>query len=397
MRLSKKIRAITPSVTLAITAKANQMKSEGADVVGFGAGEPDFDTPAHIRDAAKEALDRGYTRYTPASGTMELRRAVAGKLLRENGLAYEPAQIVVSNGAKHSLFNVFQALLDPGDEVLVPAPYWVSYPELVRMADGVPVFVPTREEDGFRPDPGELARAVTPRTRAIIINNPCNPTGALYARGDLEAVAALAVEKDICVVSDEVYEKLSYADEPPVSIAALGEAVRERTVVVNGVSKTYAMTGWRIGYAAAPLPVAKAMGGYQSHAASNPNTVAQYAALAALNGPQEAVGIMAAEFRRRRDRMVARIGAIPGLTCVKPEGAFYVMMNISGVLGRRAGGKVLSGAMDFTEALLESAGVAVVPGDDFGAGRHVRLSYAVSMADIDRGMDRVASFVDGLE
>lgn len=397
MKLSGRVQSIHPSITLSISARAKQMAAEGIDVVGFGAGEPDFDTPVHIRDAAKEALDRGMTRYTPAEGMLDLRKAIAEKFERENGLRYEPSQIVVSNGAKQSLFNAFMAILDPGDEVLIPSPYWVSYPELVSLAGGVPVLVPTDESEGFRIDAGRLAQAVTPGTRAIVINNPCNPTGAVYSRENLAEIARLAADRDLVVISDEIYEKLCYTPGPAVSIAALGPDMIERTIVINGASKAFAMTGWRIGYAAAPLPVAKAMGGLQSHITSNPNSMAQYAAARALRGPQESVLAMAAEFRRRRDYIADRIGSIPGLSCVRPDGAFYVMMNIGGAIGRRWQGRLIAGSMDFCEALLEAQKVAVVPGCAFGSDRHVRLSYAASMNDIERGMDRISAFMSHLD
>ena len=396
MRISKRCQNIKGSVTLEIDAKAKEMKAQGLDVVGFGAGEPDFDTPEHIRRAAKDALDRGMTRYTPASGTMELKKAICAKFRRDNGLEYEPAQIVVSNGAKHSLFNSFQALLDDGDEVIVPGPYWVSYPELIRMAGGVPVIVQARAENSFKLLPCEIEAAVTDKTRAIILNSPNNPNGFVYTREELLDIGRLAVKHDFYIISDEIYEYLVYDGTEHVSIASLDEAIKERTITINGMSKAYAMTGWRIGYTASPLNVAKAMTNYQSHSTSNPNSIAQYAALAALSGPDNQLKDMVAEFDRRRKYIVSRINGIPGLSCIPPKGAFYVMMNISGLFGKKCRGEAIVDSMSFTRLLLEESKVAVVPGIGFGADSFVRLSYATNMENIEKGMDRIAEFVAGL-
>ena len=396
LTVSNRCQHITPSMTLAIDAAAKEMKAAGEDVIGFGAGEPDFATPQHIVDAAKEALDMGMTRYTPSSGTMELRKAVCGKLERENGLSYEPADIIVSSGAKHSLFNVFQAILDPGDEVLIPTPCWVSYPEMVRMAGGVPVFVPAYEEEAFVPAYEEIAAHITRRTKAFVLTSPSNPCGSVWSRGQLQALADLCVAKKLFVISDEIYEKLLYDQRSHVSIAQLGDAIKKQTIVVNGVSKAFAMTGWRIGYAAGPREVISAMSAFQSQATSNANAMAQHAAAVALNSDQDCVCRMVQEFERRRDAIVGRINAIPGLSCRKPEGAFYVMMNIHHILGRRYDRKPITDSMTFADILLKSKKVAVVPGAAFEAEGYCRLSYATSMDNIQRGLDRIAAFVGEL-
>ena len=335
----------------------------------------------------------GMTRYTPSSGTMELRKAICDKLLRDNGLRYEPADIIVSNGAKHSLFNVFQAIIDPGDEVLIPSPCWVSYPEMVRMAGGIPVFVPSLETEAFIPSYDSLAAHVTQRTKAIVLTSPSNPCGCVWSRGQLQALAELAVSRQLYVVSDEIYEKLLYDRIQHVSIAQLGEKIKQQTLVVNGVSKAFAMTGWRIGYTAGPRDVITAMGAFQSQATSNPNAMAQHAAMVALNSDQTCVCEMVQEFERRRDAICARINAIPGISCRKPQGAFYVMMNIQYILGRSYNGTPITNSMTFAEALLRSKKVAVVPGVAFEAEGYCRLSYAVSMENIHRGLDRIAAFV----
>ena len=328
MELSRKNSAITGSVTLATDAKAKKMKAQGLDVVGFGAGEPDFNTPAHIIEAAKEALDKGLTRYTPASGIPELKEAICFKLKQDNGLEYKPSQIIISNGAKHSLCNAFEALLNPGDEVIIPSPYWLSYPELVKIAGGVPVFLETKEENDFKISVDALKKAITPNTKALVINSPNNPNGCVYERDELEAIARLAVENEFFIISDEVYEVLVYDGIEHVSIASFGPEIKDLTVVINGMSKAYAMTGWRIGYAAAREDVVQMMSNIQSHTTSNPNSIAQYASLAALRGPKDDIKAMIDEFSRRRIFMVDRINSIPGLSCRLPKGAFYVMMNI---------------------------------------------------------------------
>ena len=396
LQISNRCRSISPSPTLVIDSKAKAMKKKGIDVVGFGAGEPDFDTPEYIRNAAKAALDKGMTRYTPSSGTLELRTAICEKLKRDNGLEYEPDQIVVSNGAKHSLFNICQTILDPGDEVISPEPFWVSYPELVQIAGGVPVMVHGHEENDFLVSADDMKPYITPRTKAIILNSPNNPNGCVWPREMLEDIARLAVENQLFVISDEIYEKLVYDGEKHVSIASLGEEIKAQTFVVNGFSKAYAMTGWRLGYCAGPTNVMKAVGALQSHATSNPNSIAQYAGYVALSGGDDIIAAMVAEFDRRRKHIVSRINAIPGLSCRMPKGAFYVMMNISELIGAAQGDKVIRSSTDFAELLLENAKVAVVPGLGFGSDMHVRLSYATSMENIDRGLDRIAQFVGSL-
>ncbi len=390
--IAKKASGISPSSTLAIDAKFKSMKAQGLDVVGFGAGEPDFDTPQHIKDAAIAAINQGKTKYTPASGTLELKQAICRKFKRDNGLDYEPANIVVSNGAKHSLVNVFMAICDPGDEVIIPAPYWVSYPEMVKIADGVPVILPTKEENDFKFSIEDLKAVITPKTRAIIINSPSNPTGMVYTEEELRAIAQVAVEHDIYVVSDEIYEHLTYEGKP-VSIATFGNAIKDLTIVVNGVSKTYAMTGWRIGYTASNAALAKVMGNVQSHATSNPNTIAQAAAVAALDGPTETVEMMRSAFLERRNYMVERINRMDGVSCLRPHGAFYVLMNISKLIGKEIAGCTIGGSDDFANAFLEKANVAVVPGSGFGADSYVRWSYATSMESIKEGLDRLEKFL----
>ncbi len=391
--ISRMCKAIAPSVTLSIDAKAKDMKQQGQDVVGFGAGAPDFPTPQHICDAAKEALALGMTRYTPSEGTLALRKAICEKFKRDNGLIYTPSEILVSGGAKHSLFTIFQAILDDGDEVLIPTPCWVSYPEMVRMAGGVPVYVQTTEENNFVPTGAAIAEKITARTKAIVITSPSNPNGCVWSVEDLQNVAKLAKEHDFYIVSDEIYEKLLYDGRTHVSIASLSADAKARTFVVNGLSKAYAMTGWRIGYAAGPQDVIKAMGNFQSQATSNPNSIAQHAGVTALLGDQNCVAEMAAEFERRRDYMVERINSIFGLSCIKPAGAFYVMMNISKIIGKSYQGREIKGSMDFADLLLTEEKVALVPGVAFEAEGYCRLSYAVSLSDIKKGLDRIESFV----
>lgn len=372
------------------------MKTDGIDVVGFGAGEPDFATPQFIIEAAKEALDKGFTRYTPSSGIIELKQAICDKLQKDNGLKYDPSQIIVSNGAKHSLYNIFQAILNPGDEVIIPSPYWVTYPELVKMAGGTPVFVETKEENEFKLNLQELEKAITQNTKALIINSPSNPTGCVYGREELEAIAALAVDKKFFVVSDEIYEKLTYEGNKHISIASLNTEIKDLTLLVNGMSKAYAMTGWRIGYTAGNEEVIKVMSNIQSHATSNPNSIAQYASLAALRGPQDIILQMVEEFDKRRKYMVERINQIKGLSCNNPKGAFYVMLNISNAIGKKYKNKTITGSMLFTELLLDAYKVAVVPGLAFGVDNYVRLSYATSMESIEKGLDRIEKFMSEL-
>lgn len=392
MYISDKVKSISPSSTLAIDSKFKQMKAEGVDVVGFGTGEPDFDTPDYIKKAAVEAIAGGKTKYTPAAGTMELRRAICDKLKRENGLDYEPNQIVVTNGAKHALVNTFMAILNEGDEVIIPSPYWVSYPEMVKIADGVSVIIETKEEDEFKFTAKEFEDAITPKTRALVLNSPSNPTGMVYTEEELRSIAEVAVKHNIYVVADEIYEHLIYEGKH-VSIASFNDKIKDLTIIINGVSKTYAMTGWRIGYSASHPEVAKAISNLQSHATSNPNSIAQAATVAALNGGEEEIARMKAEFQKRRDYMVKRINSIPGVSCRNPHGAFYVVMNISQLKGKLLGGRTIHTSDDFADVLLEKAGLALVPCSGFGADDFVRWSYATSMENIVEGLNRLETFL----
>lgn len=395
-RLASRIRSISPSLTLAVSAKAKAMKAAGEDVISFGVGEPDFTTPEHIVDAAVEALEKGHTKYTASSGLPELRRAICDKFRRDNGLEYEPSQIIVSNGAKHSIFNVCFALIDEGDEVIIPAPYWLTYPEVVKVCGGVPVCVKTKKSAGFKISPEQLRAAITPKTKMLIFNSPCNPTGAVYSEEEIRALAKVCEEAGIFVLSDEIYEKLVYGEVKPFSFAASSEKMKELTITVNGVSKTYAMTGWRIGYLAAPPDVAKAIDSFQSHATSNANSIAQYAALKALSSPEAAVEEMVARFARRRLTMIERISEIQGAYCIIPDGAFYVMLVVSGCYGKKYGSKVITGSVSFADCLLDAAKVAVVPGVSFGQDDCVRLSYSLSMRDMLEGLNRIDAFIQSL-
>ncbi len=390
--LSKKAMNISPSPTLAISAKAKQMKSEGIDVIGFGAGEPDFDTPDHIKEAAIKSIQEGFTKYTPAAGIPELKKVVSEKFKKENGLEYSPNQIVISNGAKHSLDNVFAALLDPGDEVIIPAPYWVSYPEMVKLNDGVPVYIETDSTTCFKVTREQLEKTLTPRTKALILNSPSNPTGQVYSREELEFIADFAVKNNVYVISDEVYEKIIYDQVEHISIASLSPEIKELTIVVNAVSKTYSMTGWRIGYAAAPAELAAAMGDIQSHLTSNPNSMAQMAALAAITGPQDDVEMMRKAFLERRDYMVNRVKEIPYLDCLTPPGSFYLFVEVGDTFGKSFRGKGIQNVDDFAEYLLTEYQVALVPGTAFGSPDCVRLSFATSMENIQEGLKRIEAF-----
>lgn len=393
MVLSEKMSNISSSPTLAIDAKFKKMKADGIDVVGFGTGEPDFDTPDHIKMAAINAITAGFTKYTPASGTMDLRNAVAQKLENDNGVTYAPTDIVISNGAKHALVNAFYAILNDGDEVLIPTPFWVSYPEMVRIAGGVPKFIETTEETHFKFSAEDFEAAITPKTKAIVLNSPSNPTGMVYSEEELKSIADVAVKHNIFVVSDEIYEKLVYGSARHVSIASFGEDIKKLTIIINGVSKSYAMTGWRIGYTASAPEIAKIISNVQSHASSNPCSISQAAALAAISGPQEMVEAMRQEFKVRRDYMVKRINSIPGVSCINPDGAFYVFMSIKDLLGKEIKGKVINNADEFCEWLLECSKVALVPGTGFGADGYVRWSYATSMQNIKEGLDRLEDFL----
>ena len=397
MRLSDRARQILPSPTLTIDAKAKAMKSSGIDVIGFGAGEPDFDTPEHIKEAAITAIHRGMTKYTPVAGTLELKEAIRQNLKRELGLDYQPNQIVVAAGAKFALYNTLQVLLQPGDEAILPAPYWVSYPEMIKLAGATPVLVKTREENDFKLTAAELAAAVNPRTRLLILNSPSNPTGAVYTRSELEALGEVVLKyEDLTIISDEIYDKLIYDGIPHASIAALSPALKERTVVVNGVSKTYAMTGWRIGYSACAAVAAEAMADLQSHSTSNPTSIAQAAALEALTGSQESVKAMAAEYAQRRDFAWAYLFNLPGITCAKPNGAFYLFPNVSSCFGKSYQGKTIHSATDLAALLLDEFKVAVVPGVAFGDDNYLRLSYALSRQVLEEGLGRIKSLIDQL-
>ena len=389
--LSKKIRKVQASPTLAISAQAKMMKKQGEDVVGFGAGEPDFDTPEHIKDAAIDAIKAGFTKYTPASGTMDLKKAIAEKFRRDNGLEYDPAEIIVSCGAKHVLYNIFQAICNDGDNVIIPSPYWVSYPEMLKLAGAEANLVTTVEQEGFVPHPADIAKAVNDRTKAIIINSPNNPTGSVYDRSVLERIAAIAVDRNILLISDEVYEKILYDGARHYSAAGFNKKAREHTITVNAVSKTYAMTGWRIGYAGGPREIIEAMGRLQSHSTSNPASMAQQAVVAALREDQQCVTRMVAEFSKRRDFAAARLGRIKGLTFAVPRGAFYIMLNVSAFLGSR-----YKGAISLAGALLEKEKVAIVPGEGFGAPGYLRMSFAVAEKDIEKGISRIKRFLESL-
>lgn len=390
LRLSDRSSLLKPSPTLGITAKANAMKAEGKDVVSFGAGEPDFDTPEPIREAAIAAINGGFSKYTPSSGIKDLKEAIAGKLLRENGLRYSPDQIVVSVGAKHAIFNTMQLLLNPGDEVILIAPYWMTYADQVRLAGGVPVVVHTRGEDDFVPSSEAIREAISEKTRAIVLNSPSNPTGAMLPRQFMKEVAALAIRHDFWIIADEIYERLIYGDAQHTSIASLGEEVYNRTITVNGVSKTYAMTGWRIGFSASPLPVAKLMGNLQDQMTSNPASIAQKAAVAAYHLPTEAVEAMRQEFSERRDLIVGLLRSIPNVKVSDPKGAFYAFPDFSHYLGEK-----LASDADLATYLLETANVATVPGSVFEGAGHLRLSYAASRKDIQRGVERIAEALGG--
>jgi aspartate aminotransferase len=397
--LADRLKTLAPSSTLAVQAKARELRRRGVDVISFGAGEPDFDTPERIKNAAIQAMRQGHTKYTEVGGVPELRAAVCSKFKRDNGLDYEPADVLISCGAKHTLFNMVVALLNPGDEVLVPSPFWVSYPEQARLVGAVPVAVATQERTGFDLDPDRLRAAVTPRTKAIILNSPNNPTGAVFSSAALSAVAALAVERQLVVVSDECYEALTFEGRHQ-SIAGLGPEIKALTLTINTCSKAYAMTGWRIGFAAGPRELIRAMTDVQSQVTSNPSSVAQWAAVEALVGAQDEVAKMAGEFDRRRRLIVPGLNALPGVSCAMPKGAFYAFANVSGLFGREwrsaEGPKTLKGSLDVTAFLLEEAKVAVVPGIDFGSDDHVRLSYATSEALISDGLTRMRAALQRL-
>ena len=384
MKLAARVGQVSPSLTLAIAAKAKALKAQGVDVCSFSAGEPDFDTPAHIKAAAKQALDEGKTKYGPAAGEPKLREAIARKLREDNNLGYNAENVIVTNGGKHSLFNLMLALIEAGDEVIIPAPYWLSYPEMVKLASGTPVIVPTDASTDYKITPDQLRSSITPQTKLFVFNSPSNPTGMVYTPAEVKALAEVVVEKDILVVSDEIYEKIVYDGAEHLSIGAVGPDVFERTIISSGFAKAYSMTGWRLGYLAGPVELIKTVNTIQDHSTSNVCTFAQYGAIAALEGSQDCVEEMRLAFAERRQVMLERLNAIPGLICPKPDGAFYMFPNIS-----KTGLK----SLEFCNALLESQQVAVIPGIGFGADDCIRLSYATDMASIEKGMDRLDKFV----
>ncbi|MCS1351033.1 pyridoxal phosphate-dependent aminotransferase [Mechercharimyces sp. CAU 1602] len=390
MQLSKRVQQVAPSVTLTITAMARALKDGGKDVVGLGAGEPDFNTPQHIIEAAIQAMNAGHTKYTPASGIASLKEAIIRKFHRDNRLQYTANQVMVTVGAKHALYNLFQALLDPGDEVIIPTPYWVSYVEQVKLAGGVPVLLEGKEEDGFKISTSDLAAAVTERTKAFLINSPSNPTGAVYTKEELTDLGRVCIDQNVTIISDEIYEHLIYSGQPHISMASLGEEYYNQTVIINGVSKTYSMTGWRIGYVAGNADLIQAMSNISSHSTSNPASIAQYAAIAALEGPQEPVATMRTAFAQRRDFLVAALQQLPGISASTPAGAFYVYANIAESMKAKS----IKTSAEWAQKLLEEELVAVVPGSAFGTDEHVRLSYATSMEQLEKAVERIKRFVD---
>ncbi|QQY80673.1 aspartate aminotransferase [Keratinibaculum paraultunense] len=391
--LSKKGLEISPSITLEITAKAKAMKAQGIDVIGFGAGEPDFNTPENIRREGIRAIEEGLTRYTPASGIIELKEAVCKKLKKDNNLTYNTDNIIISNGAKHAIFNALMAIINPGDEVIVGVPYWVSYPELIKISGGIPVYIKTKEENDFKFSVSDLNKVLTNKTKALILNSPSNPTGAIYNENELKEIASWAIENNIFIISDEIYEKLVY-DDKHISIASLNENIKNLTVVINGMSKAYAMTGWRIGFAAAHEKIIKVMSNIQSHTTSNPCSISQYASVVGLIGDQSSVEEMKKQFEKRRNYMVETINSIRGLSCKKPKGAFYIMVNITQLKGKTIKGIKINNSLDFAKVLLDECKVAVIPGIGFGDDNYIRLSYATSMDNIKEGLKRIKDFVE---
>ncbi|HSH94495.1 MAG TPA: pyridoxal phosphate-dependent aminotransferase [Roseimicrobium sp.] len=387
-KISRRAASLAPSLTLAIDSKAKQMKADGMDVVGFGAGEPDFDTPQHIKDACIAALNAGFTKYTPSSGIPELRQAIADKFKRENGLTYKPSQIIVNCGGKHSCYNVILATCEEGDEVIIPAPYWLSYPEMVKLAGATPVILNTSDKTEFKVTPEQLRAAITPKTRLFVLNSPSNPTGSVYTPDEIKALGDICVEKGVLIMSDEIYEHLLYDGAVHKSVASFSQAHFEHTIIVHGFAKAWSMTGWRLGFIAAPEPIAKAIDAVQSHSTSNPTSFAQKGAVAAMNGPQDHLKTWLAEYAKRRTVAWQMLNAMPGVTCVNSKGAFYLFPNISGTGLKSA---------DFCARLLEQEKVAAVPGIAFGADDYIRISYATSLANIEKGLKRMDSFVRGLK
>ena len=396
MNLSKKAMGIQPSVTLEITAKAKQLKKQGVDVISFGAGEPDFNTPDNIINAAVKAMNDGNTKYTETAGILELRNAICNKLKKDNGLNYEPSQIVVSTGAKQCLANVFTAILNPGDEVILSNPSWVSYVELIKLADGIPVIVDGKKENGYKYDAEVLESVVTDKTKAILINSPNNPTGQIYSKEELQKIADFAKRHNLIIISDEIYEKLIYGNEEHISIASLSQDAYERTIVINGMSKTYAMTGWRVGYTASSKKVARIITSIQSHMTSNVCSIAQYASIEALNGPQDDIHKMKKAFEERRNQMIEKLDKIENISYIRPNGAFYIMVNIEQCIGKSYNENVINNSVEFAKELLEEKKVAVIPGAAFGLENYIRLSYATSMDNINEGLNRIECFIDEL-
>ncbi len=393
-KVSKKASSIVSSLTLAIDVKLKKMIADGIKVYGFGAGEPDFDTPQYIQEAAREALEKGMTRYVAVQGTLELRKAICSKLLRENDVEYTPECILTSSGAKHSLTNAFAAILDPEDEVILPVPFWVSYTEIIKLNDGVPVIINTKLENGFKLTAEELEAAITPKTKALLINNPNNPTGSIYTREELLSLSNVAIKHKIYIISDEIYERLTYDGKKHISISSLSERIKEQTILINGMSKSYAMTGWRLGYIAANEHLIKAMSAVQSHAVSHPSTITQHAATVALNGPQDDLNNMINEFEKRRNYMYETLSKINGFKCIYPEGAFYVFTDISELYGKKFCGETLTNSVQFANILLEKGHIAVVPGAAFGLDKYIRLSYATSMTIIIPGLEKLKNFLE---
>jgi aspartate aminotransferase len=387
--LSNRAKSLKPSPTLAINAKAKSMQAQGIHVISFGAGEPDFDTPQNIKQAAKKAIDDGFTKYTPVGGTDDLKDAIIKKFQRDSGLSYKRSEIIVSCGGKHSFYNLAQAIFDQGEEVIIPAPYWVSYPPMVALANAAPVIVETTEKNEFKITPEELKKAITPKTKALIINSPSNPTGSAYTKKELEKIAEIAISKNFFVISDEIYEKIAYDGFEFISIASLSEEMKKKTIIVHGVAKTYAMTGWRIGYTAGSEEIISAMNNIQSQSTSNPTSIAQKASVEALIGPQNEVEKMVSAFAQRRNYIVDRLNKIPGVSCYKPVGAFYVFPNFSSYYGKSFQGKKIENSTHLADFFLDVAKVAVVPGVEFGADPFERLSYATSMEDIKEGLNRI--------
>jgi len=397
MSVAERIYKISVSPTLKIMAKAKAMKAEGIDVVDLSVGEPDFPSPQNVKEAGKKAIDENFTKYTSADGIPELKKAIIKRLKEDHGLEYEPSEIIVCNGAKGAIYHLILALINEGDEVIIPSPYWVTYPEVVNLAKGKPVFIEAKEENNFLITPDQLKKAITPRTKALILNNPCNPTGAAYSKADLENIADIILEEDIYVISDEIYEKLVYEDFKFYSFASLGEEVKRKTILINGVSKAYSMTGWRIGYAAGPAEIIEGMSRIQSHSSSNPCSISQKASLEALTGPQHEVSRMVAEFQRRRNYLLARLQTIPGISCVKPKGAFYVFPNVSSYYDKEHNGMRIRNSFGLAYYLLKYANVAVVPGGSFGADNYIRISYATSMENLEKGIDRIINALSQLK